>query len=153
MKFRPTFTGMVICLAVASCASSFQAYDGPPLPDTATALIEPTMVASVLQYDHRGLSYFTSVVARYLQNIRRFRVLPGRICVTLRVVHIPNSGPTTTSRIDSILCFDAIAGRTYVARARIGETASEAREDNLSVRTWLMDQETGETLAENLQAS
>ncbi len=43
MNIRTTLTGIVICLAVASC-SSFQAYDGPERPDSETALIKTTNV-------------------------------------------------------------------------------------------------------------
>ena len=148
MKIRPTFTGVVLCLTVAAC-SSFQAYDGPPRPDSETALIQTTSVAVDAQFNASNVSpaqaYFTSVDDTDLPNLARVRILPGSTCVTLRLVYTPTAG-ATTSRINSIHCFDAIAGRTYEARVRIPT--------NQPVRTWLVDLETGETVAEGqLQAS
>jgi len=115
MKIRPTLAGVVICLAVAAC-TSFQAYDGPPRPDSETSLIQ---IGPVSTRSGRGnippRSSLTSVDAQDLPNIADVRVLPGARCVTLRIVYIPYEGVSTTARLDSILCFDAIAGRTYEA--------------------------------------
>ena len=142
MKIRTTFTGIVICLAVASC-TSFQAYDGPERPDSETALIKTTSVTVDSPLFGSGnfsaRSFFTSVDAQDLPDIAEFRVLPGDRCVTLRLVYTPATG-ATTARLSSILCFDAIAGRTYEVRVRIPE--------NQPVRTWLVELETGDTVAD-----
>ncbi len=148
MKLRPTIAGIVMCLAVAAC-SSFQAYDGPPRPDSETSLIQ---IRSVSTRSGRGnippRSSFTSVDAQDLPNIAEVRVLPGGRCVTLRIVYTPYEG-VSTARLDSILCFDAIAGRTYEVRGEIDEFTV-----NQLLRTWVVDLETGETVADGqLQSS
>ncbi len=142
MKIRTTFTAIVICLAVASC-TSFQAYDGPPRPDSETALVQTTRITVDAQTGAQdvapGRSFFTSVDSLDVPNLADIRVLPGDRCVTLRLVYTPTVG-TTTARLNSILCFDAIAGREYEARVRIPS--------NRPVRTWLVDLETGDTVAD-----
>lgn len=142
MKFRPMFTACVISLIVAAC-SSFQAYDGPPRLDSETALIQTTSVAVDSQVSASNVSparsFFTSVDDTNLPDLGRVRVLPGRRCITLRLVYTPTTGETT-ARLNSILCFDAIAGREYEVRVRIPV--------NRPVRTWLVDLETGETVTE-----
>ena len=143
MKIRPIFTACVLSLMVAAC-SSFQAYDGPPRPDNETALIETTSVAVDAQVSASNVaparSFFTSVDDTSLPNLGRVRVLPGSRCITLRLVYTPTTGETTTARLNSILCFDAIAGRAYQVRVRIPV--------GQPVRTWLVDLETGETVTE-----
>ena len=142
MNIRTTLTGIVICLAVASC-TSFQAYDGPERPDSETALIKTTNVivdpGLYASGDFPTRSFFTSLDAQDLPDIAEFRVLPGGVCVTLRLVYTPVTG-ATTARLNPILCFDAIAGRTYEARVRIPAEQP--------VRAWLVDLDTGETVAE-----
>ena len=142
MKIRTTFTATLFCLVAASC-TSFQAYDGPPRPDTETALIKTTSVTVDAPLFGQGgfpaRSFFTSVDTQDLPNIAEFRVLPGDRCVTIRLVYTPTTG-VDTARLSSILCFDAIAGRTYEVRVRIPE--------NQPVRTWLVDLETGDTVAD-----
>ena len=142
MKIRTTFTAILFCLVVASC-TSFQAYDGPERPDSETALIKTTNVivdpGLYASGDFPARSFFTSVDTQDLPQLAEFRVLPGDRCVTLRLVYTPATG-ATTARLNSILCFDAIAGRTYEVRVRIPE--------NQPVRTWLVDLETGDTVAD-----
>ncbi len=143
MKIRTTFTAILFCLVVASC-TSFQAYDGPERPDTETALIKTTsVIVDTTLFGQAGGSparaFFTSVDDQDLPDIAEFRVLPGDRCVTLRLVYTPATG-ATTARLNSVLCFDAIAGRTYEVRVRIPE--------NQPVRTWLVDLETGDTVAD-----
>ncbi len=148
MKVRTTLTGILIVLTAAAC-SSFQAYDGPPRPDEETALIE---IGPVITRSSRGnippRSFFTSVDDTDLSNLGRVRVLPGGRCVTLRIVYTPYEGDDT-ARLNSILCFDAIAGRTYEVRGEIDEFTV-----NQLLRTWVVDLETGETVADGqLQSS
>ena len=149
MKIRAKLTGIVICLAVASC-TSFQAYDGPERPDSETALIKTTSVTADAPLFGQGSNttprvFFTAVDTQDLPDIGELRVLPGGICVTLRLIYTPTQG-TDTARLNSILCFDAIAGRTYEVRVRIPEQRP--------VRTWVVDLETGDTVADGqLQAS
>ena len=143
MKIRSTLTGIVICLAVASC-TSFQAYDGPARPDNETALIKTTYVTVDAPLFGQGPStspraFFTAVDTQDLPDLGELRVLPGGICVTLRLIYTPTQG-TDTARLNSILCFDAIAGRTYEVRVRIPEQRP--------VRTWVVDLEAGDTVAE-----
>ena len=142
MKIRTTFAAILFCLVVASC-TSFQAYDGPERPDTETALIKTTNVTVDPSLygsgDFPARSFFTSVDDQDLPDIAEFRVLPGGRCVTLRLVYTPATG-ATTARLNSVLCFDAIAGRSYEVRVRIS--------DNQPVRTWLVDLETGDTVAD-----
>lgn len=143
MKIRTTFTAILFCLVAASC-TSFQAYDGPPRPDTETALIKTTSVTVDAPLFGSGnfpaRSFFTSVDDQDLPDIAEFRVLPGTRCVTLRLVYTPATGAVTTARLNSVLCFDAIAGRTYEVRVRIPE--------NQPVRTWLVELDTGDTVAD-----
>ncbi len=148
MKIRPTLTGIVVCLTVAAC-SSFQAYDGPPRPDNETALIKTTTITSrFVQGGTPPRSFLISVDALELQDLGEIRVLPGGRCVTLRIIYTPFSGDATI-RQNSLLCFDALAGRTYEVRANIDDFSATAQ-----VRTWLVDLESGETVADGqLQAS
>ena len=101
MKIRATLTGIVICLAVASC-TSFQAYDGPERPDSETALIKTTNVivdpGLYASGDFPTRSFFTSVDAQDLPDLAQFRVLPGGVCVTLRLVYTPVYGATPAIR-------------------------------------------------------
>lgn len=142
MKIRTMFTAILFCLVVASC-TSFQAYDGPERPDTETALIKTTNVtvdpSLYSSGDLPARAFFTSVDDQNLPDIAEFRVLPGGRCVTLRLVYTPATG-ATTARLNSVLCFDAIAGKSYEVRVRIS--------DNQPVRTWLVDLETGDTVAD-----
>ena len=120
MKIRPTLTGIVVCLTVAAC-SSFQAYDGPPRPDNETALIKTTTITSrFVQGGTPPRSFLISVDALELQDLGEVRVLPGGRCVTLRIIYTPFSGDATI-RQNSLLCFDALAGRTYEVRANIDD--------------------------------
>ncbi len=148
MKVRTTLTGILIGLTAAAC-SSFQAYDGPPRPDEETALIRTTTLVVELEFgapdSSAGQAYFTLVDDTALPNLARVRVLPGSRCITLRLVYTPASGEDT-ARTNSIHCFDAIAGREYEVRVRIPW--------DQPVRTWLVDRETDETVAEGqFQAS
>ena len=142
MKIRTMFTAILFCLVAVSC-TSFQAYDGPPRPDSETALIQTTRFTVDARIGAQdvapGRSFFTSVDDQDLPDIAKFRVLPGGRCVTLRLVYTPATG-ATTARLNSVLCFDAIAGRSYEVRVRIPE--------NQPVRTWLVDLETGDTVAD-----
>ncbi len=143
MKLKLALIIVVTSIALTAC-SSFQAYDGPPRPDNETALVKTTAVAVDSAFSGQGAvapaqSFLTSTDDRDLPNVSEVRLLPGGRCVTLRLVYTPNTGDTT-SRINSELCFDAVAGKTYEVRVRIP--------NNQAVRTWLVDLETGATVSE-----
>ncbi len=130
-----TVTGLVL----ASCANvPLQGYEGPPLPDTETTLI---------QTEHQRGYLLVTVAVVDDQNYTAYqvRVLPGDRCVTLQVSQSlpPDSDGTSriSERSDAILCFEAIAGRTYEARFSYPTDQSRL--------FWLVDLETGETVAED----
>ena len=132
------FVGITVSFVLVACAA-VQGYEGPALPDSDTALITTSTRGDRDGLDYR--SYFTAVdVYTPLENVANVRVLPGRRCVTLRVPR--DTGPLRRDRDsppDSILCFEAIAGRTYETRANPSRRPTA---------TWLVDLETGETVAE-----
>ena len=104
-------TGIAVSYVLAACAT-VQSYEGAALPDSETALITTST-----RGDRDGVGYRSYFIAvdmdAPMENVARGRVLPGRRCVRLRV---PVQGARRT-RTDSILCFEAIAGRTYETRA------------------------------------
>ncbi len=133
MRFMKMLTGIIASYVLAACAA-VQSYEGAALPDSETALITTSTRGDRDSVGYR--SYFIAVdMDAPVENVARVRVLPGRRCVTLRV---PVQGPRRT-RTDSILCFEAIAGRTYETRADNSRRPTP---------TWLVDLETGETVAE-----
>ncbi len=131
MRSTRSVAAVMYCLALASCASGpLKIYEGPPLPDSETALISARsppndrMAANVriLSADDRlgGVVPVTS---------RSIRVLPRGVCVEARA---------TTSTMDSMsadLCFNAYAGNRDEVRAAVsgatsaGVTAGDARGD------------------------
>ena len=130
--------GITVSFVLVACAA-VQSYEGAALRDSETALITTST-----RGDRDGVayrSYFTAVdVYTPLENAANVRVLPGRRCLTLRVPR--DTGPSRRGRsisADSILCFEAIAGRTYETRADRSRRPTP---------TWLVDLETGETVAE-----
>ena len=130
-----TVTGLVL----ASCASApRQGYEGSPLPDSETALIQTTA--------QQGRSQIT-IAAVDDQDYTAFqvRVLPGDRCVTIQVSQYLAPDADGVSRLserrDAILCFEAVAGKTY--EAGVTYPVSEPG------RIWLVDLETGETVAED----
>ncbi len=130
-----TVTGLVL----ASCANvPRQGYEGPPLPDTETALVQTRA--------QQGRAQITiAAVDDQDYDAFRVRVLPGDRCVTIQVsqYQAPDSDGVSrlSERTDAILCFEAIAGRTY--EAGVSDSAEHLR------RSWLVDLETGETVAED----
>ena len=132
------FIGITVSFVLVAC-STVQGYEGAALPDS-----ETTLITTSTRGDRDGIeyrSYFTAVdVYTPLENVANVRVLPGRRCVTLRVPR--DTGPLRRGRDsppDSILCFEAIAGRTYETRADPSRRPTA---------TWLVDLETSETVAE-----
>ena len=131
------FVGITVSFVLVACAA-VQGYEGPALPDSDTALITTSTRGDRDGLDYR--SYFTAVdVYTPLENVANVRVLPGRRCLTLRVPR--DTGPSRGRSIpaDSILCFEAVAGRTYETRADPSRRPTA---------TWLVDLETGEMVAE-----
>ncbi len=130
-----TVTGLVL----ASCANvPRQGYEGPPLPDTETALVQT-------RAQHGRAQITIAAVDDQDYDAFRVRVLPGDRCVTIQVSQYlaPDSDGVSrlSERTDAILCFEAIAGRTY--EARFSYPTDQPR------RFWLVDLETGETVAED----
>ncbi len=134
MRLIQMFTGIIVSFVLVACAA-VQGYEGAALPDSETALITTSTRGDGNGFGYR--SYFTAVdVDAPLEDVTKVRVLPGRRCVTLR---IPLQGGPNRRPIDSILCFEAGAGRTYETRADLSQRPTP---------TWLVDLETGETVAE-----
>jgi len=131
------FTGLAVSLVLVAC-SAVQGYEGAALPDS-----ETTLITTSTRGDRDGIeyrSYFTAVdVYTPLENVANVRVLPGRRCVTLRVPRDTGPGRGRSISADSILCFEAVAGRTYETRADPSRRPTA---------TWLVDLETGEMVAE-----
>ncbi len=91
-----TVTGLVL----ASCTSvPRQGYEGPPLPDTETALIQTTT--------QQGRAQITiAAVDDQDYTAYQVRVLPGDRCVTLQVSQYRASDSDEISRTtDAVLCF------------------------------------------------
>ena len=132
------FVGVTVSFVLVACAA-VQGYEGAALPDSETALITTSTRGDRDGLDYR--SHFTTVdVNTPLENVANVRVLPGRRCLTLRVPR--DTGPSRRGRsipADSILCFEAVAGRTYETRADPSRRPTA---------TWLVDLETGGTVAE-----
>jgi len=115
MRLTISIAGLVVCLALASCASTpLQVYEGPPLLDSQTALISAprppndrtaARVRILSADDARGES--VQVTSRSI------RVRPRGVCIEARA---------TTSTLDSVeseLCFNAYAGNRYEVRASV----------------------------------
>ena len=140
MRFMQMFTGITVSFVLVACAA-VQGYEGPALPDDETALIATSTRGDRDGWDYR--SYFTAIdVDTPLENVANVRVLPGRRCVTLRLIREGARGASPRGRTGSTgssLCFEAIAGRTYETRVD---------RSRRPIPTWLVDLETGETVAE-----
>ncbi len=143
MRLIQMFAGLFVSFVLLAC-SAVQGYEGAALPDSETALITTSTRGDRDGLDYR--SYITAVdVYTPLENVANVRVLPGRRCLTLRVPR--DTGPSRRGRnisADSILCFEAVAGRTYETRADRSRRPTP---------TWLVDLQTGETVAEGTFAA
>ncbi len=139
MRFMQMLTGITTSFVLVACAA-VQGYEGAALPDSETALITTSTRGDRDGWVYR--SYFTAVdVDAPLEDVADVRVLPGRRCVTLR---IPLQGGLNRRPTDSILCFEAGAGRAYETRADLSRRPAF---------TWLVDLETGETVAEGVSGA
>lgn len=140
MRLTQMFTGIIVSFVLVACAA-VQGYEGSALPDSETALITTSTRGDRDGVTYR--SYFTGVdVDTPLEDVGNVRVLPGRRCVTLRLRReaVRESSPRgRTGSTGSSLCFEAIAGRTYETRVD---------RSRRPIPTWLVDLETGETVAE-----
>ena len=126
--------GIIVSFVLVACAA-VQGYEGAALPDSETALITTSTRGDRDGWVYQ--SYFIAVdMDAPVENVARVRVLPGRRCVTLRMPPQDGFGNRPT---DSILCFEAIAGRIYETRIDRSQRPTPS---------WLVDLETGETVAE-----
>ena len=140
MRLIQLFTAVTVFLALIACASvPLQGYEGPPLPDAETALIQTRARqdrANIMIADIDGQDY----------TALRVRVLPGDRCITIRVSQYLSPDIDGSFRVgetkNTILCFEAIAGRTY--QAGVSPPTGESQQ------IWIVDLETGETVAERM---
>ena len=115
MRLTTCIAALVVCLALASCASApLQVYEGPPLPDSQTALIgAPRPPNDRTAARIRILSADNARGGSVQVTSRSIRVRPRGVCIEARA---------TTSTLDSMeseLCFNAYAGNHYEVRASV----------------------------------
>lgn len=115
MRSTRSIAAVVFCLALASCASTpLQVYEGPPLPDSQTALIgAPRPPNDRTAARVRILSADNARGESVQVTSRSIRVRPRGVCIEARA---------TTSTLDSMeseLCFNAYAGNRYEVRALV----------------------------------
>ncbi len=139
MKLTQLLMAIVIGAVLAACA--VQGYEGPALPDSETALVQTIQNGELLgsseKLQVRGGFVLTAVEGRDLKGVSQARVLPGRRCISLLVW-------TPGDRVESVLCFSAVAGRAYEARF-LTPRGRGFQGEILAV--WLVDLENGETVA------
>ncbi|MGI9257230.1 MAG: hypothetical protein ACR2QQ_00205 [Gammaproteobacteria bacterium] len=115
MRFSSFVAASILFAGMSSCASGpLQLYDGPPLPDSQTALIAaPRSPNDRLAANIRILSIDDVRGNPVRVTSRSVRVIPRGVCVEARATS------STQDSMESELCFNAYGGNRYELRASV----------------------------------